>query len=114
MTVDQDTTQDPPGGGLSMHTGWFRAGRQHYLPQHQAMMLCMLFGTATVRKLRGNVDEVLQQVFDDEPGAFFGGDGDTLASPVAWMTSDARPGLRRQRRGAGRNSRGRRGAPNQV
>ncbi|MGI5451186.1 DUF6042 family protein [Streptomyces sp. CA-243310] len=88
MSVDQDTSQDSGEGSLSMPNDWFPSGWPSYLPQHQAMMLCMLFGTATVRGLRGSLDEVVQQLFNGEPGAFFGRNGGTLDSPVVWMDDD--------------------------
>ncbi|WP_329375902.1 DUF6042 family protein [Streptomyces sp. NBC_01351] len=88
MSVDQDTNHDSGDGCLSMHNGWFSSGWPSYLPQHQAMMLCMLFGTAAVRGLRGSLDEVAQQLFNGEPGAFFGRRGGTLDSPVVWMDDD--------------------------
>ncbi|MFG2978389.1 DUF6042 family protein [Streptomyces sp. NPDC048331] len=88
MSVDQDTSQGRGDGDLSMHNGWFASGWPHYLPQHQAMMVCMLFGTATVRGLRGSLDDVTQQLFNGERGAFFGRHGGTLDSPVAWMDDE--------------------------
>ncbi|MGO4457954.1 DUF6042 family protein [Streptomyces sp. M-16] len=88
MSVDQDTSQDSGDGYLSMHNGWFPSGWPSYLPRHQAMVLCMLFGTAAVRGLRGSLDEVVQQLFNGEPGAFFGRHGGTLDSPVVWMDDD--------------------------
>ena len=88
MSVDQNPNQDSRDGHLSMHTGWFSSGWPRYLPQHQAMMLCMLFGTATDRGLSGSIDDVLEQLFDGKPGAFFGRDGGTLDSPIVWMDRD--------------------------
>ncbi|MFC8953728.1 DUF6042 family protein [Streptomyces sp. NPDC057101] len=88
MSVDQDTNQRNDDGYLSMHTGWFASGWPSYLPQHQSMTLCMLFGTASVRELRGDLDDILQQVFKGEPGAFFGRNGETLDSPVVWFDED--------------------------
>lgn len=89
MSVDQDNAQRNDDGYLSMHTGWFASGWPSYLPQHQSMVLAMLFGTASFRELRGTVDEVLEQVFNGEYGAFFGHASDSLDSPVQWMDSDA-------------------------
>ncbi|OKK16168.1 hypothetical protein AMK16_26065 [Streptomyces sp. CB00455] len=87
MSVDQDTNRDSDGH-LALHNGWFPSGWPNYLPQHQAMMLCMVFGTAAVRGLRGSLDEVTQQLFNGEPGAFFGRPGGTLDSPVVWRDDD--------------------------
>ncbi|MFE4311908.1 DUF6042 family protein [Streptomyces sp. NPDC056891] len=89
MSVDQDTDQDRSAGQLSLHNDWFPSGWSSHLPRHQAMTLCMLFGTATVRGLRGSIDDVLEQQFGGEPGRFFGRVGDSLDSPVAWMDPDA-------------------------
>ncbi|WP_055602045.1 DUF6042 family protein [Streptomyces aureus] len=89
MSVDQDTSQDRGDGQLSMHNDWFASGWPSYLPRHQAMALCMLFGTATVRGLRGSIDDVLEQQFHGETGSFFGRAGASLDSPVAWMDPDA-------------------------
>ncbi|MFI8916477.1 DUF6042 family protein [Streptomyces sp. NPDC053513] len=89
MSVDQDTAQSNDDGYLSLHNGWFASGWPSYLPQHQSMALSMLFGTASVRQLRGTVDEVLAQIFEEgEYGAFFGKASDSLDSPVLWMDSD--------------------------
>ncbi|MFD9053442.1 DUF6042 family protein [Streptomyces zaomyceticus] len=88
MSVEQDTRQNAHDGYLSMHNGWFASGWPSYLPQHQAMALCMLFGTATVRELRGDVDEVLEQLFNGNIGAFFGHASISLDSPVLWMDDD--------------------------
>ncbi|MFD3998878.1 DUF6042 family protein [Streptomyces sp. NPDC058548] len=89
MSVDQDTDQDRNSGQLSMHNDWFPSGWSSHLPQYQAMMLCMLFGTATVRGLRGSIDEVLEQHLDDGHGSFFARVGGSLDAPVAWMDPDA-------------------------
>ncbi|MFF6903542.1 DUF6042 family protein [Streptomyces hydrogenans] len=88
MSVDQDTNQRNDDGYLSMHNGWFASGWPSYLPQHQSMALTMLFGTAMVRGLRGTVDEVLEQVFKGEYGAFFGHASASLDSPVRWSDGD--------------------------
>ncbi|MEU8522460.1 DUF6042 family protein [Streptomyces sp. NBC_01216] len=88
MSVVQKTKQAGRDRDLALHTGWFPSGWPEYLPQHQAMMLCMLFGTATLRELRGDVDDVLRQLLDGRPSAFFGRDGDTLDSPVMWLDPD--------------------------
>ncbi|MDT9692788.1 DUF6042 family protein [Streptomyces sp. P9(2023)] len=87
MSVDQDTPQDSDSY-LSMHNDWFPSGWSSYLPQHQSMVVCMIFGTATVRDLRGSIDDVVHQLFDGRPSGFFGRDGDTLDSPLAWMDPD--------------------------
>ncbi|MEV6682258.1 DUF6042 family protein [Streptomyces erythrochromogenes] len=85
MSVDQDTNQAVGDDGLALHNDWFSSGWPHYLPRHQSMMLCMLFGTAATRGLRGSLDEVVRQVCGGEPGAFLGRGGGTLESPVVWM-----------------------------
>ncbi|MFI8769486.1 DUF6042 family protein [Streptomyces sp. NPDC053792] len=88
MSVDQDTGQRNDDGYLSMHNGWFASCWPSYLPQHQSMALTMLFGTAMLRELQGTVDEVLEQVFKGNHGAFFGHASDSLDSPVQWSDGD--------------------------
>ncbi|MFE5614108.1 DUF6042 family protein [Streptomyces sp. NPDC056524] len=87
MPVDQDAPQDS-NSYLSMHTDWFPSGWPSYLPQHQSMVVCMIFGTATVRELRGSIDDVVHQLFDGRPSGFFGRNGETLDSPLVWMDPD--------------------------
>ncbi|MDX2561136.1 DUF6042 family protein [Streptomyces sp. TX20-6-3] len=89
MSVDQDTDQDRGSGQLSMHDDWFASGWSSYLPQYQAMLLCMFFGTAAVRGLRGTIDEVLEQHFDGEHGPYFGRVGGSLDAPVAWTDPES-------------------------
>ncbi|MEE6269119.1 DUF6042 family protein [Streptomyces diastatochromogenes] len=87
-----DTTAVPPQHGeeyLSLHNDWFTSGWMHVLPRYQAMMLTMLFGTATVQQLRGNLDAITGHVFGDAPGngsSVFGDDG--LDSPLQWLEDD--------------------------
>ncbi|MEU3657876.1 DUF6042 family protein [Streptomyces sp. NPDC032161] len=88
MSLVHDTSQHDNDSYLSLHSGWFASGWPSYLPQHQAMMLSMLFGTATVRGLRGSLDDVLEQIYQGEPGAFFGNASNSLDSPVVWMDPD--------------------------
>ncbi|WP_040108387.1 DUF6042 family protein [Streptomyces sp. 769] len=82
----------PPQRGeeeLSLHNDWFPSGWMHVLPRHHALLLTMLFGTATVRQLRGNLDTLAVQVFGDEPGrgiSAFGDEG--LDSPLLWLEDD--------------------------
>ncbi|MFF3320111.1 DUF6042 family protein [Streptomyces sp. NPDC003035] len=88
MSVDQDSTEHSDDGSLAMHTGWFATGWPKYLPQYQSMVLCMLFGTASVRGMSGTIDDVTQELFGGRLGSFFGRDGGDLDSPVMWQDPD--------------------------
>ncbi|MFD5271779.1 DUF6042 family protein [Streptomyces sp. NPDC058335] len=83
------TAAAPPAGEyLSLHNDWFPSLWTHVLPRHQPMMIAMLFGTATVQRLEGDLDDVVSQVFGE--GAVhalqLGDEG--LDSPVLWVDDE--------------------------
>ncbi|MCX5395676.1 DUF6042 family protein [Streptomyces sp. NBC_00102] len=87
---DTTTAQNTNAGddSLSMHTGWWSSGWGHVLPQHQGMLLCMVLGTATVRKVEGDFDEVVQQIVGDSREGLFRLLGDDLNAPVMWLDEE--------------------------
>ncbi|WP_329620581.1 DUF6042 family protein [Streptomyces sp. NBC_01255] len=86
MTVDQGAGKTEPGmGDFAVHNGWFPSGWMHVLPGYQAMLMCMLLGTAATRPVTGTLDEVAREVFGDSPRDFLRGLGEDLDSPVLWL-----------------------------
>ncbi|MFF3730757.1 hypothetical protein ACFYXM_10670 [Streptomyces sp. NPDC002476] len=52
------------------------------------MMIAMLFGTATVQRLEGDLDDIVEQVFGEDAGnALVLGD-EGLDSPVLWVDDE--------------------------
>ncbi|MEU7019340.1 DUF6042 family protein [Streptomyces sp. NPDC046203] len=88
MSVEQDVQQQLKPGDLALHNDWYASGWPVYLPRDQAMVLCMLFGTVTVRELRGSIDEVLDRLLEYGPVIFLGRDGGSLDDPVIWTHQD--------------------------
>ncbi|MFD8609573.1 DUF6042 family protein [Streptomyces sp. NPDC059631] len=82
------TAPPPTGECLSLHNDWFPSLWTHVLPRHQPMMIAMLFGTATVRRLEGELDDLVAQVFrEDAVHALRLGD-EGLDSPVLWVDDE--------------------------
>lgn len=84
-TTTQSTAHDD---SLSMHTGWWSSGWGHVLPQHQGMLLCMILGTATVREVEGDFDEVVRQIVGDSREGLFRLLGDDLNTPIMWLDEE--------------------------
>ncbi|OKH98886.1 hypothetical protein A6A06_25040 [Streptomyces sp. CB02923] len=90
MSAGTTAPPQPGEGDLCMHNDWFESGWPHVLPSHQAMWMAMLFSTATVRQLEGDLDTIAVQVFGDDPGRTPRGLGDQgLESPVAWLDEES-------------------------
>ncbi|MDT0460692.1 DUF6042 family protein [Streptomyces sp. DSM 41527] len=71
-----------------MHTDFWSSGWAHVLPQHAAMMLCMVFGTAATRGLEGNLDEITREILGEELPGVFGNLGKNLSSPILWRDQE--------------------------
>ncbi|MEV7558443.1 DUF6042 family protein [Streptomyces sp. NPDC089795] len=71
-----------------MPNGWFASGWPSYLPQHQTVMVCMLFGTATVRGLRGAAWTTSPSSSSMASGAPSSADTEALLTPPScgWTT----------------------------
>jgi hypothetical protein len=87
MSTDQSTATSAENS-MAMHNDWWPSGWTHVLPQHQGMMLCMIFGTATTRGLTGDLDDITRQIFGDELRGVFNSLGDNLDSPILWLDQD--------------------------
>ncbi|MDK0525100.1 DUF6042 family protein [Streptomyces sp. ML-6] len=87
MTTEQ-ATETASEGGMAMHTDWWTSGWNHVLPQHQGMMLCLIFGTATTRGLEGDLDGVVHEIFGDELRGVFHSLGENLDSPILWIDEE--------------------------
>jgi len=87
MSTDQSAERSPESG-MAMHNDWWPSGWAHVLPQHQAMMLCMVFGTATTRGLQGDIDSITRQVLGDDLPGVFSALGDDLDSPIMWLDEE--------------------------
>ncbi|MYT56031.1 hypothetical protein GTW29_29095 [Streptomyces sp. SID7834] len=85
-TTAQNTASNDDS--LAMHTSWWSSGWGHVLPQHQGMLLCMVLGTATVRKVKGDFDEVVQQIVGDSREGLFSLLGDDLNAPIMWLDEE--------------------------
>ncbi|WP_414617041.1 DUF6042 family protein [Streptomyces clavuligerus] len=91
MPSDTTTAPSPAEDYLSLHNDWFPSLWTHVLPQHHSMMISMLFGTATVRRLEGDLDDIVEQVFgEDAAHALVLGD-EGLDSPVLWVDEKTSP-----------------------
>ncbi|MEU5431436.1 DUF6042 family protein [Streptomyces olivoreticuli] len=77
----------PPRGCLSMHNDWHSSCWMYVLPRHQSFMLAMLFGTAAVRGLEGDLDEIAVQAFGKDTSQYRLGDAG-LDSPLAWVEEE--------------------------
>lgn len=88
--TDTTTAQNTNVGdnSLSMHTSWWSSGWGHVLPQHQGMLLSMVLGTAPVRKVQGDLDEVVQQIVGGSREGLFRLLGDDLNAPVMWLDEE--------------------------
>jgi hypothetical protein len=87
MSTDQ-STETSAENGMAMHNDWWPSGWHHVLPQHQGMMLCMIFGTATTRGLKGDLDDITRHIFGDELRGVFQSLGNNLDSPILWLDQD--------------------------
>lgn len=87
--MSSSTAAAPRAGEyLSLHPDWFPSLWTHVLPQHQSMMIVMLFGTATVERLEGDFDAIVDQVFGEAAvhALHLGEQG--LDSPVLWIDDE--------------------------
>ncbi|MGC4966289.1 DUF6042 family protein [Streptomyces globisporus] len=84
------TAQNTASGdsSLSMHTGWWSSGWGQILPQHQGMLLCMVLGTATVREVEGDLDEIVDQIVGDSRTGLFALLGDDINLPIMWLDEE--------------------------
>ncbi|MEU5900356.1 DUF6042 family protein [Streptomyces venezuelae] len=73
---------------LSLHNDWFPSLWTHVLPRHQPMMIAMLFGTATVQRLEGDLDDIVAQVFGAEAVHALQLGDEGLDSPVLWVDDE--------------------------
>ncbi|MGW0538004.1 DUF6042 family protein [Streptomyces sp. NPDC003032] len=78
----------PAGECLSLHNDWFPSLWPHVLPRHQPMMIAMLFGTATVQRLEGDLDDIVAQVFGAEAVHALQLGDEGLDSPVLWVDDE--------------------------